>query len=182
MEYQKCSGSWSCLIPKATSVTEKAHKATELLPSWRPFSHEESPCNCGCTYIVNGQRSVEITSASHCATLPLTWTIKASGKLLVDFQLVSSDFSCGHSLLNVRKREDEEEIMIYQTRDDLSNGTLRVTARKISLEFMAPRRSCRLNVQVKARSTLRGDDDSDEASSTRGYQISAIGNVKLLSI
>ena len=111
MEYQKCSGSWSCLIPKATSVTEKAHKATELLPSWRPFSHEESPCNCGCTYIVNGQRSVEITSASHCATLPLTWTIKASGKLLVDFQLVSSDFSCGHSLLNVRKTEDEEEII-----------------------------------------------------------------------
>ena len=231
MEYQKCSGSWSC--SQRPSVTEKAHKATELqTSSWRPFSYEKSPCNCGCTYIVNGQRRVEITSGSHCTTLPLTWTIKvsvfyvfkslsiiitrakncmkiylctslcaepcrsgthiqrckqnaavpcrhpqiirknydshtiflgsnyyphsfqASGKLLVDFQLISSDFSCGNSLLNVRQKGVEKgEEMIFQTNDDLTNGSLKTVAAQIRIEFMAPRRSCRLNIQVNARST-----------------------------
>ena len=88
MEYQKCSGSWSCF--QRPSVTEKAHKATELqTSSWRPFSYEKSPCNCGCTYIVNGQRRVEITSGSHCTTLPLTWTIKVSVFYLFNFKSLS---------------------------------------------------------------------------------------------
>ena len=72
----------------------------------------------------------------------------------MDFQLIYSDFSCGNSLLNVRQKGVEKgEEMIFQTNDDLTNGSLRTVAAQIRIEFMAPRRSCRLNIQVNARST-----------------------------
>ena len=72
----------------------------------------------------------------------------------MDFQLISSDFSCGNSLLNVRQKGLEKgEEMIFQTNDDLTNGSLKTVAAQIRIEFMAPRRSCRLNIQVNARST-----------------------------
>ena len=80
MEYQECRGQWPC--PKSSSgysITEKAnsvaHKAAAAKP-WKPLSYEESPCNCGCTYIVSGQRMVKITSGPHCNTLPITWKVK----------------------------------------------------------------------------------------------------------
>ena len=54
--------------------------------------------------------------------------------------------------------------MIFQTSDDLTNASLKTIAAQIRIEFMAPRRSCRLNIQVNARSTsqlLKVKEESD---------------------
>lgn len=68
-------------------------------------------------------------------------------------------FSCDNSVLNVRKRDKEEddssmkEVMVYQTERDLNtveaNDTNVIevtTSHSISLQFHAPRRSCRINI------------------------------------
>ena len=68
-------------------------------------------------------------------------------------------FSCDNSVLNVRKRDIEEddssmkEVMVYQTERDLNtveaNDTNVIevtTSHSISLQFHAPRRSCRINI------------------------------------
>ena len=66
-------------------------------------------------------------------------------------------FSCDNSVLNVRKRDKEEdsgmgEVMVYQTERDLNNveandtNVIEVTSNSISLQFHAPRRSCRINI------------------------------------
>ena len=71
-------------------------------------------------------------------------------------------FSCDNSVLNVRKRDKEEEeedstsmaaeVMVYQTERDLNTveandtNVIEVTSNSISLQFHAPRRSCRINI------------------------------------
>ena len=63
-------------------------------------------------------------------------------------------FSCDNSILNVRKRDEENmEVMVYQTERDLNtveaNDTNVIevtTSHSISLQFHAPRRSCRINI------------------------------------
>ena len=64
------------------------------------------------------------------------------------------EFSCGNSLLNVRSiGEDQTEEMEYQTIEDLRNSTSITTAFAVTLQFMAPRRSCRVNILASTLST-----------------------------
>ena len=63
-------------------------------------------------------------------------------------------FSCDNSILNVRKRDEENrEVMVYQTeRDVQANETflIEVKSSSIYLQFHAPRRSCRINIGSEA--------------------------------
>ena len=88
VDYKACQAyypSWTCWSATSSpSVTEvnkaSVHKneAVGLPGSWRPLWPLEahSPCACGCIYIVNSRRIVDITSGSECSTLPITWTVK----------------------------------------------------------------------------------------------------------
>ena len=84
MEYEACLGNFPCyanngLSNKAIELPNEAHKGPIL---WRPLSTVEasSPCACGCIYIVNNKRTVEITSGDNCPTLPITWTVQVNKK------------------------------------------------------------------------------------------------------
>jgi hypothetical protein len=143
-----------------------------------------SPCACGCIYIVGKKRNLDITSGTSCPTLPISWKIQvlflfslslflfgsyghfyflqASSKKLVDFRLRSVDFSCANSILNVRKNdggESNDEEMVYQTETDTVNeasNIINATTNSISLQFHAPRRSCRVNIRLIAYSKGNG--------------------------
>ena len=41
-----------------------------------------SPCACGCIYVVNNERKVDITSGEECPTLPISWTVKVHIEIL----------------------------------------------------------------------------------------------------
>ena len=76
------SGQWSCTtstaskaaVTKVNSHKEAHKKGWPLI--WEPLAPTSKACSCGCIYIVNARRSVDITSGENCHTLPITWTIK----------------------------------------------------------------------------------------------------------
>ena len=75
--------------------------------------------------------------------------------MLVELVLNSVEFSCGNSVLNVRSIDgDQTEEMKYQTNKDLHNSTFTTTAVAVTLQFMAPRRSCRINIRASTLSTM----------------------------
>ena len=59
---------------------QEAHKghANTQSSEWRPLAPIEanSPCACGCIYVVNNERKVDITSGEECPTLPILWTVQ----------------------------------------------------------------------------------------------------------
>ena len=82
-------------------------------------------------------------------------------KRLANIRLMSVDFSCANSILNVRQRRQangEEEEMVYQTERDAMNGTdglVNLSSTLVTFSFHAPRRSCRINIHSKAVSSTR---------------------------
>ena len=76
------SGQWSCTtstaskaaVTKVNSHKEAHKKGWPLI--WKPLAPTSKACSCGCIYIVNARRNVDITSGENCHTLPITWTIK----------------------------------------------------------------------------------------------------------
>ena len=79
MEYKTCQSVEAC-----TKVLgpQEAHKGllvkTTSSSIWQPLAPIEanSPCACGCIYIVNKERKVDITSGVECPTLPISWTVQ----------------------------------------------------------------------------------------------------------
>ena len=86
VDEEECHDQWSCATTASVAVTKvnshkEAHKKGWPL-IWRPMAPTSKPCACGCIYIVNARRNVDITSGENCHTLPLTWTIKVCHQLL----------------------------------------------------------------------------------------------------
>lgn len=154
VEYKICQG------PPCKSANNNVYKSDQALatPGWKPLSTVTSPCACGCIYIVGQNRDIVITSGPDCPSLPITWKVKAGINHQVQIQLQTVEFSCANSLLNIRTNDGGErslDELAYQTDMDVwpNKDNFNVTGKQVTLQFHAPRRSCRINLGVVSQST-----------------------------
>ena len=75
VDYRSCQGN-----PCEVIRPQEAHKGLTNSPAfiWQPLAPIEanSPCACGCIYVVNRKRQVDITSGEECPRLPVSWTVQ----------------------------------------------------------------------------------------------------------